>query len=185
MEIDVNKLSKLPKIRLVESDEVKSGRGGKKSGEKYGKYHEAILENHIVDWIREQIEASIQAGKNGIVRVRTSELAAAIGLEMREDKESEGLSPVALAWGFKCVLYYEGFWVTTGKTKHDEPLLVIRTKKSKDKLPLSLQEKKKSSEEVDKKEEIDKKDEEIKKDEENKKEEEETVKQNEVATTEQ
>lgn len=122
-------------IKLVETNELKSGRGGGKkgSGERYSKYVEAVR-GGVAEWIADQVSSS----KSGVIRVRTSDLAGACGMQLRVGKEGAGLHQTSLYWGFKYALFGEGYVVGTGRTKANEPVLVIRKKGDKDVLPESL-----------------------------------------------
>jgi hypothetical protein len=113
-------------IKLFEPEDMKTGRGGGKkgSGEKYSKYRSAIAPH--VAFLRDGIEGS----KDGNVRVKVEDLAKAMGMT--------GKHETSIYWGLKYVLFGEGLVVTTGQTKANEPVLVIRKKKEGDKLPDSL-----------------------------------------------
>lgn len=122
---DIQEMRKMD-IKLFDADEMKTGRGGGKrgSGEKYGKYKSAIAPH--LEFLRSGIEDS----KDGTIRVKVEDLAKAMGMP--------GKHETSIYWGLKYVLFSEDIVVTTGKTKHDEPVLVMRTKVEGDKLPDSL-----------------------------------------------
>ncbi len=113
-------------IRLFEVEEMKSGRsGGKKgSGEKYVKYKNAIAP-HLGF-----LMTGIAAAKDGSIRVRVVDIAKAMGMP--------GKHETSMYWGLKYVLFAEGLVVTTGQTKDNEPVLIMREKKEGDVLPASL-----------------------------------------------
>lgn len=114
-------------IPLVEVEEVKTGRGGGKTkGEKYGKYAVAIQKH--VSWIKEEIANS----KDGIIRVRTSDLAKEMGADFAKRTNT------SIYWALKYVLFNEGVVVDTGTHKSGEKLLVMRMGTEDDKLPPSL-----------------------------------------------
>lgn len=76
------------------------------------------------------LKEGIAAAKDGSVRVRVADLAKAMGMT--------GKHETSIYWGLKYVLFAEELVVTTGKTKDNEPVLVIREKKEGDTLPASL-----------------------------------------------
>ena len=113
-------------IKLFEPEDMKTGRGGGKkgSGEKYAKYRSAVAPH--VAFLKE----GIAAAKDGSIRVRVADLAKAIGMT--------GKHETSIYWGLKYVLFAEDLVVTTGQTKDNEPVLIIREKKEGDILPASL-----------------------------------------------
>ena len=113
-------------IKLFEPEDMKTGRGGGKkgSGEKYVKYKNAIAPH--VAFLRE----GITAAKDGSIRVRVTDIAKAMGMT--------GKHETSIYWGLKYVLFAEGLVVTTGQTKDNEPVLIVREKKEGDILPASL-----------------------------------------------
>ncbi len=113
-------------IKLFEPEDMKTGRGGGKkgTGEKYSKYKNAIAPH--VSFLRD----GIAAAKDGNIRVRVTDLAKAMGMI--------GKHETSIYWGLKYVLFGEGLVVTTGQTKDNEPVLIIRERKEGDKLPDSL-----------------------------------------------
>jgi len=113
-------------IELVEATEVRSGRGGKTKGEKYGKYAIAI-QKHI-PWIKEQIEAN----KDGIIRVKATDMGKEMGGEFIKKNAT------SIYWGLKYVLFQEGIVVDTGTHKTGDKLLIMRLGKEDDRLPPSL-----------------------------------------------
>lgn len=114
-------------IPLVEAEEVRTGRGGGKTkGEKYGKY--AIAVQKSVPWIKEQIVES----KDGIIRIRATDLAKEMGPDFAKK------NPTSIYWGLKYVLFNEGIVVDTGTHKTGDKLLLMRLGTEEDKLPPSL-----------------------------------------------
>jgi hypothetical protein len=113
-------------IKLFEPEDMKTGRGGGKkgSGVKYAKYGNAIAPH--LGFLRD----GIANAKDGSVRVKVEDLAKAMGMT--------GKHETSIYWGLKYVLFGEGLVVTTGQTKANEPVLVIREKKEGDILPASL-----------------------------------------------
>ena len=113
-------------IPLIDIDDVKSGRGGGKrgGGKKYAKYDTSV--EALMPWIKE----SLAGTKDGLIRVRVEDIGKNMGLTGRHE--------TSVYWGLKFVLFQRGYVVTTGKSKADEPLLLIREKKEGDKLPDSL-----------------------------------------------
>lgn len=113
-------------IELVEAAEVRSGRGGKTKGEKYGKYAIAI-QKHI-PWIKEQIASN----KDGIIRVKATDMGKEMGGEFVKKNAT------SIYWGLKYVLFQEGIVVDTGTHKTGDKLLIMRLGKEDDRLPPSL-----------------------------------------------
>lgn len=113
-------------IKLFEPEDMKTGRGGGKkgSGEKYAKYKNAIAPH--IGFLRE----GIGSAKDGSIRVRVADLSKAMGMT--------GKHETSIYWGLKYTLFAEGLVVTTGQTKDNEPVLIIREKKEGDVLPASL-----------------------------------------------
>lgn len=113
-------------ITLVEADEVKTGRGGKTKGEKYGKYAVAIQKH--VSWIKDQIGES----KDGVIRLKATDMGKEMGGEFVKK------NPTSLYWGLKYVLFNEGVVVDTGTHKSGDKLLIMRLGTPEDTLPPSL-----------------------------------------------
>lgn len=113
-------------IPLVEASEVVTGRGGgkKKSGEKYSKYKNAIAPH--VQFLKDEVARS----KDGNIRVLATDLAKTLNMI--------GKHETSIYWGLKYVLFADGLVVTTGQTKSNEPVLIIRERKEGDVLPTSL-----------------------------------------------
>lgn len=113
-------------IKLFEPEDMKTGRGGGKrgSGERYIKYKNAI-QPHVAF-----LKESITGSKDGSIRVRVEDLAKSMGMT--------GKHETSIYWGLKYVLFGEGIVVTTGQTKDNEPVLIMREKTEGDKLPDSL-----------------------------------------------
>lgn len=113
-------------IKLFEAEDMKTGRGGGKrgTGEKYAKYKSAVAPH--VAFLKE----GIAAAKDGSIRVRVTDLAKAMGMT--------GKHETSIYWGLKYTLFAEGIVVTTGQTKDNEPVLVMREKQEGDVLPASL-----------------------------------------------
>ncbi len=113
-------------IELVEATEVRTGRGGKTKGEKYGKYAIAI-QKHI-PWIRDQIASN----PDGIIRVKATDMGKEMGGEFAKKNGT------SIYWGLKYVLFQEGIVVDTGTHKSGDKLLVMRLGREDDRLPASL-----------------------------------------------
>ena len=113
-------------IELVEATEVRTGRGGKTKGEKYGKYAIAI-QKHI-PWIRDQISASSE----GTIRIKATDMGREMGGEFAKKNAT------SIYWGLKYVLFQEGIVVDTGTHRTGEKLLIMRLGKEDDVLPASL-----------------------------------------------
>lgn len=113
-------------IHLIAANEMVSGRGGgkKKSGERYSKYKNAIAPH--VEFLKDEVAKS----KDGNIRVLATDLAKTLNMT--------GKHETSIYWGLKYVLFAEGLVVTTGQTKSNEPVLIIREKKEGDVLPTSL-----------------------------------------------
>lgn len=113
-------------IPLFEVEDMKTGRGGGKrgTGQKYAKYGSAI--EPTVPFLEESIDAS----KDGTIRVKVSDIAKQMGMT--------GKHETSIYWGLKFTLFQKGLVVTTGQTKAGDPVLVIRRKKEGDALPASL-----------------------------------------------
>ena len=130
-------------LKLIEAGEVISRRhGGKKSGARYASYSKAIGPH--LNWLNEQIEAA----KDGIIRIKLADFAAATGFKMQKVTEgkvvegSNGLNPTSLGWGFKYALYHAGITYNMGKVEDGQPVMIMRKKVEGDVLPASLQDKK-------------------------------------------
>ncbi len=113
-------------IELVEATEVRTGRGGKTKGEKYGKYAVAIQKS--IPWIKEQIAAN----KDGIIRIKATDMGKEMGGEFIKKNAT------SIYWGLKYVLFQEGIVVDTGTHKTGDKLLIMRLGKEDDRLPPSL-----------------------------------------------
>ncbi len=113
-------------IELVEATEVRTGRGGKTKGEKYGKYAVAI-QKHI-PMIRQLIADSTE----GVIRIKATDMGKEMGGEFAKKNGT------SIYWGLKYVLFQEGIVVDTGTHKSGEKLLVMRQGTSEDRLPPSL-----------------------------------------------
>lgn len=131
------------KLQLYEADEVVSRKGrGKKSGARYANYSKAIGQH--LDWLFEQIDGS----KDGAIRVKLADFAAATGFKMQKVVEgkvvegSNGLNPTSLGWGFKYALFHAGITYNMGKVEDGQPVMIMRRKLEGDVLPASLQDKK-------------------------------------------
>lgn len=113
-------------IELVSVDQIRSGRGGKSKGEKYGKYAIAIQKN--IPWIKEQIKKS----KDGFIRVKNEDIRKEMGGEFVKKNET------SVYWGLKYVLFQEGVVVESGTKDTGEKLLIMRLADNEDRLPDSL-----------------------------------------------
>lgn len=113
-------------IPLVEADDVRTGRGGKTKGEKYGKYAVAISKS--VPWIKEEIEKS----KDSVIRIKNSDIRKEMGGEFIKKNDT------SIYWGLKYVLFQEGIVVETGTHANGNKLLLMRLANDNDRLPLSL-----------------------------------------------
>jgi predicted SPOUT superfamily RNA methylase MTH1 len=113
-------------IELVEADQVRSGRGGKTKGQKYGKY--AIGIQSQLTWIKEQIANS----SDGTIRVKNKDIRNEMGGEFV--KKADG----SVYWGLKFVLFTEGIVVDTGTHSDGSKLLIMRKANDDDVLPESL-----------------------------------------------
>jgi hypothetical protein len=131
-------------LQLYEADEIVSRKGGKgkKSGTRYGNYSKAIKQH--LDWLFEQIDAS----KDGAIRIKLADFAAATGFKMQKVSEGKvvegapGLNPTSLGWGFKYSLFHSGIAFNLGKVEDGQPVMIMRRKLDGDILPASLQDKK-------------------------------------------
>lgn len=120
-------------LEILPDDYIKPGRGGgKKPG--YTKYVDAIKEKKLVEFFK----TSISRSKTGTILLRLADLAAKCDMQLKEDGKPGGLAHNSLEWGFKYALYQEGFWLTTGTSKKDEPIVGIRYSTDKDRLASSL-----------------------------------------------
>ena len=113
-------------IQLVEAEEVRSGRGGKTKGQKYGKY--AIAIQPQLTWIEEQIANSL----DGTIRVKNVDIRKEMGGEFV--KKADG----SVYWGLKYCLFQEGIVVDTGTHSNGDKLLIMRKANDDDVLPASL-----------------------------------------------
>jgi hypothetical protein len=130
-------------LKLFEAEAVVSRKhGGKKSGARYGNYTKAI-KPHLA-WLNEQIDAA----KDGTIRVKLADFAAATGFKMQKVvdgkvvENSGGLNPTSLGWGFKYSLFHSGITYNMGKVEDGQPVMIMRKKVDGDVLPASLQDKK-------------------------------------------
>ena len=124
-------------IPLVGVDDVRTGRGGKTKGEKYGKYALAIAKH--TPWIKEEIKKS----KDGIIRIRNVDLRKEMGGDFVKKNDT------SIYWGLKFVLFNEGIVVETGTHTGGDKLLVMRLANDDDVLPASLSKYLESGEEGD------------------------------------
>ena len=138
-------------LKLYEAGEIVSRKGhGKKNGARYAKYAVAIQEH--LSWLFEQIDAS----KDGVIRVKLADFAAATGFKMQKVTEGNivegtpGLNPTSLGWGFKYSLFHSGIAFTLGKVEDGQPVMIMRKKVEGDVLPTSLQDKEDTTVETDK-----------------------------------
>ncbi len=113
-------------IPLVQADDVKTGRGGRTKGEKYGKYAIAV-QKHLT-WLKESIGDS----KDGCIRMKVKDFAKELG------KEFETKNETSIYWALKYVMFNEGVVVETGTSKAGDKLLLMRLATDEDKLPPSL-----------------------------------------------
>lgn len=113
-------------IPLIEANEIITGRGGKKKGYgiKYAKYKNAIVPH--VEFLKDEVAKS----KDGNIRILVTDLAKILNMT--------GKHETSIYWGLKYTLFSEGLVVTTGQTKNNEPVLIMREKKYDDVLPASL-----------------------------------------------
>jgi hypothetical protein len=123
-------------LDLIDTDELKSGRGGGKkgTGERYTKYRDCIKKKKIDIWIKTKIQSS----KDGIVRVRLAQLAEKCGRKLRASAGGPGLSETGLFWGYKYVFWSEGIKTSQGRTKKEEPVAIFEIRSPDDRLPASL-----------------------------------------------
>lgn len=139
-------------LQLYEADEIVSRKGGKgkKSGARYGNYSKAVKAH--LDWLFEQIDNS----KDGAIRIKLADFAAATGFKMQKVKEGKvvegtpGLNPTSLGWGFKYSLFHLGITYNMGKVEDGQPVMIMRRKMDGDVLPASLQDKKAGAVEAEK-----------------------------------
>lgn len=110
----------------IDITEVKSGRAGRTKGEKYGKYAATVPR------ILPDIEALIDASKDGKVRLKNSDVAREMGADYAKKNST------SIYWGLKFVLFSHGIYVDTGTHTSGEKLLVMRRATKEDKLPPSL-----------------------------------------------
>ena len=129
-------------LQLYEADEIISRKhGGKKSGARYGNYSKAVKAH--LDWLFEQIDNS----KDGAIRVKLADFAAATGFKMQKVVDGKvvdgtpGLNPTSLGWGFKYSLFHAGISYNMGKVEDGQPVMIMRRKMDGDILPASLQDK--------------------------------------------
>lgn len=115
-------------IEIVEAEQVRSGRGGKTKGEKYGKYAIAI-QKHI-PYILDQIKES----KDGKIRIKTEAMGKEMGGEFIKK------NPTSIYWGLRYVLFQEGIVVETGTLAETDggKVLIMRLADTNDRLPPSL-----------------------------------------------
>lgn len=110
----------------IDITEVKSGRAGRTKGEKYGKYAATVPR------ILPDIEALIDASKDGKVRLKNSDVAREMGADYAKKNST------SIYWGLKFVLFSHGIYVDTGTHTSGEKLLVMRRATKEDRLPPSL-----------------------------------------------
>jgi hypothetical protein len=130
-------------IKLFEAEDVltRKGSGGKKSGARYAGYSKAIGAH--LPWLMGEIDKS----KDGAIRVKLADFAAACGFKMQKVVEgkvvegSAGLNPTSLGWGFKYALFHAGIAYNMGKVDDGQPVMIMRRKADNDVLPMSLREK--------------------------------------------
>ena len=128
-------------IRIIGAEEVISKKGGKKHGARYANYTKAIAPH--LDWLKEQIAAS----KDGAIRIKLADFAAACGMKMKKVVEGKvvdgtpGLDPTSVGWGFKYSLYHAGISYNMGKVEDGQPVMIMREKVEGEELPKSLQDK--------------------------------------------
>jgi hypothetical protein len=130
-------------LQLYEAEAVISRKGGKgkKSGARYGNYTKAVAQH--LDWLFEQIDAS----KDGAIRIKLADFAAATGFKMQKVANGKvvegtaGLNPTSLGWGFKYSLFHSGITFNLGKIEDGQPVMIMRRKLDGDVLPASLQDK--------------------------------------------
>lgn len=127
-------------IELVDIEDVSPGRGKGRKGSRTGKYskYRIGLESHI-QWFKDEIGKS----KDGSIRVKNADILKNIG-------SGVGRNPTSIYWAVKYVLFQEGMWVSQGKHKSGDDLLVVRMATKDDKLPPSLAEKIETGKEVEK-----------------------------------
>lgn len=113
-------------IELVEAANVRSGRGGRTKGEKYGKYAIAIAKS--IPWIKQEIEKS----KEKSIFVKSGEIGKEMGGEFAKKNTT------SIYWGLKYILFQEGIVVETGTHRTGEKLLIMRFADNDDRLPPSL-----------------------------------------------
>lgn len=113
-------------IELVEASAVKSGRGGKSKGEKYGKYAVAI-QKHI-PWITEQITKT----KDKRIICKNEDIRKEMGGEFVKKNDT------SVYWALKYILFQEGIVVESGTHVSGSKLLLMRFATDKDILPESL-----------------------------------------------
>lgn len=115
-------------IELVDIEDVSTGRGRGRKGSGTGKYskYRVGLESHI-QWFKDEIEKS----KDGSIRIKNADIIKNIGSVV-------GRNPTSIYWAVKYVLFQEGMWVSQGKHKGGDDILVIRMTTKDDKLPPSL-----------------------------------------------
>ncbi len=113
-------------LQAIDIGDVKSGRAGRTKGEKYGKYATTVPR------ILPDIEALIDASKDGKVRLKNIDVAKEMGADFAKK------NPTSIYWGLKFVLFSHGIYVDTGTHTSGEKLLVMRRATAEDKLPPSL-----------------------------------------------
>lgn len=113
-------------IELVTSKDLKSGRGSRSKGVKYGKYARAI-EKHI-PWLKAEIEKSPEHE----IIIKNEDMRKELG------REFEKLNPTSVYWALKYVLFLKGIVVGNGTHKTGEKVLIFSAGDENDKLPPSL-----------------------------------------------
>lgn len=113
-------------IPLIAANEVITGRGRgrKETGERYSKYKNAIAPH--IEFLQDEVAKS----NDGSIRVLVTDIAKTLNMT--------GKHETSIYWGLKYVLFTEGLVVTTGQTKSNEAVLIIRERKEGDVLPTSL-----------------------------------------------
>lgn len=128
-------------IKIYSAEDVVSKKGGgRKSGVRYANYTKAVGPH--IEWLFEKIDAS----KDGAIRIKVADLAAATGFHMQKVVDGHavsgpGLNPTSVTWGFKYSLFHKGIVLTTGKVEDGQPVMIMRRKSEGDELPKSLRDK--------------------------------------------
>lgn len=109
-------------IIIVPDRDVK----GRDKGERYGKYKIAI--SPIIPWIKKQIENN----DDGIVRIKTEDIAKEMGQEFAKKGDT------SIYWGLKYVLFKNSIIVDMATHIDGDKILVMRYRTADDELPPSL-----------------------------------------------